>query len=92
MCSFGWAARAQVGPRSICEINSNDTIVDHTWIWRADHGAEVGWTKNLSANGLVVNGSNVTIYGLFVEHHQQFQVLWNGEARAHIFLSIRNSI
>jgi hypothetical protein len=60
------------------EINSNDTIVDHTWIWRADHGAEVGWTKNPSANGLVVNGSNVTIYGLFVEHHQQFQVLWNG--------------
>ncbi len=60
------------------QINSNDTIVDHTWIWRADHGAEVGWTKNLSANGLVVNGSDVTIYGLFVEHHQQFQVLWNG--------------
>ncbi|HEX4285697.1 MAG TPA: coagulation factor 5/8 type domain-containing protein [Terracidiphilus sp.] len=61
------------------EINSNDTIVDHTWIWRADHGAEVGWAKNLSTNGLVVNGNNVTIYGLFVEHHQQFQVLWNGE-------------
>ena len=60
------------------EINSNDTIADHTWIWRADHGAEVGWTKNLSANGLVVNGNNVTIYGLFVEHHQQFQVLWKG--------------
>jgi hypothetical protein len=59
-------------------INSNDTIVDHTWIWRADHGAEVGWTKNLSANGMVVHGNNVTIYGLFVEHHQQFQVLWNG--------------
>ena len=61
------------------EINSNDTIVDHTWIWRADHGAEVGWTKNLSTNGLVVNGDDVTIYGLFVEHHQQFQVLWKGE-------------
>jgi hypothetical protein len=60
------------------EINSNDTIVDHTWIWRADHGAEVGWTKNPSANGLVVNGNDVTIYGLFIEHHQQFQVLWNG--------------
>jgi hypothetical protein len=62
------------------EINSNDTIVDHTWIWRADHGAGVGWTSNTSANGLVVNGNNVTIYGLFVEHHQQFQVLWNGNA------------
>ena len=62
------------------EINSNETIVDHTWIWRADHGAGVGWTSNTSANGLVVNGDNVTIYGLFVEHHQQFQVLWNGNA------------
>ncbi len=59
-------------------INSNDTLVDHTWIWRADHGDGVGWDLNTSANGLVVNGNDVTIYGLFVEHHQQFQVLWNG--------------
>ncbi len=60
------------------EINSSDTIVDHTWIWRADHGAGVGWDKNPSANGLVVNGDDVTAYGLFAEHHQEFQVLWNG--------------
>jgi hypothetical protein len=59
-------------------INSADTIVDHTWIWRADHGAGVGWDRNTSDNGLVVNGDHVTAYGLFVEHHQQFQVLWNG--------------
>ncbi len=59
-------------------INSNDTIIDHTWIWRADHGSGVGWNSNLSANGLVVNGDNVTVYGLFVEHHQEYQVLWNG--------------
>jgi len=62
------------------EIDANDALVDHTWIWRADHGAGVGWTANTSANGLVVNGDRVTIYGLFVEHHQQFQVLWNGNA------------
>jgi hypothetical protein len=61
-------------------INSNDTIVDHTWIWRADHGKGVGWDSNVSANGLVVNGNDVTIYGLFVEHHQEFQVLWNGNS------------
>jgi hypothetical protein len=61
------------------EINSSDTIVDHTWIWRADHGAGVGWDKNPSANGLVVNGGDVTAYGLFAEHHQEFQVLWNGD-------------
>ncbi len=61
------------------EIDSDDVIVDHTWIWRADHGQGVGWTSNLSDNGLVVNGNDVTAYGLFVEHHQQYQVLWNGE-------------
>jgi hypothetical protein len=60
------------------EIDSNDVIVDHTWIWRADHGSGVGWKLNTSENGLLVNGDNVTAYGLFVEHHQQFQVLWNG--------------
>ena len=60
------------------QINSNDTLVDHTWIWRADHGDGVGWDLNTSQNGLVVNGNQVTIYGLFVEHHQKFQVLWNG--------------
>ncbi len=60
-------------------IESNDVLVDHTWIWRADHGAGVGWTKNLSDNGLTVDGDDVTIYGLFVEHHQKFEVVWNGE-------------
>ena len=70
---------AGVGRASVnLRINSSDTIVDHTWIWRADHGSGVGWTSNTSANGLVVNGNDVTIYGLFVEHYQEFQVLWNG--------------
>jgi hypothetical protein len=59
-------------------INSHDTLVDHTWIWRADHGSGVGWELNTSENGLVVNGNEVTIYGLFVEHQRQFQVLWKG--------------
>jgi hypothetical protein len=40
----------------------------------------VRWSSNISANGLIVNGDKVTIYGLFVEHHQKFQVLWNGNA------------
>lgn len=62
-------------------INSNDVIVDHTWIWRADHGVTAGttgWTVNTARNGMVVNGNNVTAYGLFVEHFQEYQVLWNG--------------
>ena len=60
-------------------VNSSDVLIDHTWIWRADHGDGVGWEKNVSRNGLVVNGDHVTALGLFVEHHQQYQVLWNGE-------------
>ncbi len=59
-------------------INSNNVIADHMWLWRADHGSGVGWTSNTAANGLIVNGANVTAYGLFVEHYQQYQVIWNG--------------
>lgn len=61
------------------EINSSDVIGDHFWIWRADHGQGVGWFKNTSKNGLVVNGDNITIYGLFNEHFQEYGTLWNGE-------------
>ncbi len=61
-------------------INSNHVCVDHTWIWRADHGNGVGWDKNRSANGLIVNGDNVLIYGLFNEHFQEYQTLWNGNS------------
>jgi hypothetical protein len=59
-------------------INSSDVIIDHTWIWRADHGAGVGWESNTGDNGIVVAGDDVTAYGLFVEHYQQYQVLWKG--------------
>ncbi|WP_261801620.1 coagulation factor 5/8 type domain-containing protein [Streptomyces sp. ISID311] len=59
-------------------INSSDVIGDHTWIWRADHGDGVGWTQNTADNGLTVNGDDVTMYGLFVEHYQKDQVVWNG--------------
>ena len=62
-------------------INSDDVIGDHTWIWRADHGngGTVGWNINPADTGLVVNGDRVTFYGLFVEHYQKYQTIWNGE-------------
>jgi hypothetical protein len=68
------------------EINSHDVIGDHLWLWRADHGNGVGWTSNTATNGLVVNGNDVTMYGLFVEHYQQHQVQWNGNGgRTYMF-------
>jgi hypothetical protein len=63
-------------------VNSNDVIGDHLWLWRADHGSDdrcVGWSTSTGETGLVVNGDDVTIYGLFVEHFQRAQVEWNGE-------------
>ena len=72
---------ATMGRASVSlQINSNNTLLDHTWLWRADHGnaGTVGWDINTAANGLVVNGANVTAYGLFVEHFQEYQTIWNG--------------
>ena len=54
-------------------------LIDNSWLWRADHGTGVGWTINAASNGIVVNGANVTAYGLFVEHFEQYQTLWNGD-------------
>ncbi|MFI7374341.1 discoidin domain-containing protein [Actinoplanes sp. NPDC049668] len=60
-------------------VNSNHVIGDHLWLWRADHGDGVGWSVNTADQGLVVNGADVTMYGLFVEHFQRYQTVWNGE-------------
>ncbi|MEU1752604.1 discoidin domain-containing protein [Micromonospora matsumotoense] len=59
-------------------VNSDDVIGDHMWLWRADHGDGVGWTVNTADTGLTVNGDDVTMYGLFVEHYQKYQTIWNG--------------
>ena len=72
---------AAAGTTESClQINANDVVGDNLWLWRADHGnaGTVGWTINPCNNGLIVNGDRVTMYGLFVEHHEQFQTLWNG--------------
>jgi hypothetical protein len=77
---------ADAGTAASCvTIDSNDVILDNVWLWRADHGTGVGWTDNMSNNGLIVNGNDVTAYGLFVEHFQQYQTLWNGNGGATYF-------
>lgn len=59
-------------------VNSDHVIGDHMWIWRGDHGNGIGWNTNTADTGLVVNGDGVTMYGLFVEHYQKHQTIWNG--------------
>jgi hypothetical protein len=67
------------------EVNSDNVILDNTWVWRADHGSGVGWDVNTADTGVVINGDNVTAYGLFVEHFQKYDVIWNGENGKTIF-------
>ncbi|MGB8981460.1 MAG: coagulation factor 5/8 type domain-containing protein [Anaerolineales bacterium] len=66
-------------------VNSDDVILDHIWAWRADHGQGVGWDVNTADTGVVVNGDNVMAYGLFVEHYQKYELIWNGENGKTIF-------
>jgi hypothetical protein len=66
------------------EVNSDDVLIDHTWVWRADHGVEgftdtQRWTTNTGRKGAVINGDRVTATGLFVEHFQQYNTTWNGD-------------
>jgi hypothetical protein len=67
------------------EVNSNNVLIDHTWVWRADHGIEgfsgdtERWNTNTGRNGAIINGDNVTATGLFVEHFQEYNTIWNGE-------------
>jgi hypothetical protein len=98
------------------EVNSDRVLIDHTWVWRADHGIEgfdatcdlddpedyencedefgtpigflgdnIRWETNIGRNGVVVNGDDVTATGLFVEHFQEYNTIWNGE-RGQVYL------
>ncbi|WP_240148415.1 adenylyl cyclase [Leifsonia tongyongensis] len=66
-------------------VNSSNVILDDIWAWRADHGTGVGWTTNTADTGVVVNGDDVTATGLFVEHYQKYNVIWNGENGKTVF-------
>lgn len=75
-----------VGCAETClEVNSRHVLGDHLWIWRADHGdratgrVHVGWNESIGNQGLVVNGGDVSMHGLFVEHFRRWNVTWNGE-------------
>jgi hypothetical protein len=72
---------ATAGSVNTAFINDSDyAILDDVWVWRADHGAGAGtWTGDRAATGVIDNGDNVTSYGLFVEHFQKTETVWNGQ-------------
>lgn len=70
-------------------VDADDVLIDHIWVWRADHGVEgftegvsgdtERWRTNTGRTGVVVNGDRVRATGLFVEHFQQYNTVWNGQ-------------
>ncbi|MGA5468445.1 discoidin domain-containing protein [Streptomyces arboris] len=66
-------------------VHSDDVIIDHTWVWRADHGEGVGWETNRADYGVQVYGDDVLATGLFVEHFNKYDVEWYGERGRTIF-------
>jgi hypothetical protein len=85
--------------------DSNNSILDNVWLWRADHGAGqtgtpdqngVGggangcWTCDVAQTGLAVNASNVSAYGLAVEHFEADEVTWDGQGGNVVFFQNEN--
>ena len=66
-------------------INQNNVIGDNFWIWRADHGKNIGFNKNYARLGCVINGHAVTCHALMIEHFYEYQLMWNGEDGEVIF-------
>jgi hypothetical protein len=76
---FARAGGAVVGSADcFVVIHSNNVVGENLWLWRADHGAGAKWDVNKNRNGLIINGDDVTMYGLFVEHCTEHQTIWNG--------------
>jgi hypothetical protein len=85
--------------------DSNNSILDNVWLWRADHGAGqtgtpdqngVGggangcWTCDVAQTGLAVNANDVSAYGLAVEHFEADEVDWNGQGGNVVFFQNEN--
>jgi len=81
------AASSVVGVDTMVHVKSGHVIGDNLWLWRADHTAQgtPSFQSNQCKHGVVVDGDDVTFYGLAVEHVEQDLTLWNGDRGAVYF-------
>ena len=84
----------EVKVETMVRIYSNNVVGDNIWLWRADHtqlaDGEKANKPELSEyhlttfgecmcdTGVLVHGTNVTFYGLAVEHTYKDMVKWHG--------------
>ncbi len=62
-------------------IDSAHVVCDNLWLWRADHDSQglVFNGDNACNTGAVINGDNVTAYGLACEHTLNDLCRWNAD-------------
>lgn len=63
-------------------IDQDHVLIDGSWMKRADSG----WETSLADHGLIVDGNSVSVYGMWLEHYQKTQILWNGDGGRVVFL------
>lgn len=78
-CRVGGARVQDTAVKTAVVVDADGVVGDNLWIWRADHGDGVGWNKNTSDHGIEINGDNVTMVALMVEHFQKEQTIWRGQ-------------
>lgn len=61
------------------KVYSDNSTLDNLWLWRADHGSYIGWSRNSGDTGAQIYGDNVTAYTLMAEHYKKHNVEWYGE-------------
>jgi hypothetical protein len=86
---IGGAQAASAGTALV--DNSDFSIMDDIWAWRADHGAGSGtFTGDAADTGVVVNGDHVSALGLFVEHFLKYETIWHGQDGFLLFFQNEN--
>ena len=81
----GGHSRENIAVDTCLVINQDNVIGDNFWIWRADHGRNIGFDKNYARLGCVINGQSVVCHALMIEHFYEYQLMWNGENGEVIF-------
>ena len=75
----GIASDGPCKTKNCITVDLDNVVGDNLWVWRADHGDNVGWDLNTCKNGIIINGDNISMYALMVEHFNEYQTMWNGE-------------
>lgn len=87
--------REAIAVDTMMKLHSGHVIGDNLWLWRADHaelGSDTANYPEISPifwqseqhqyrveTGIEVNGDDITMYGLAVEHANGHQTVWSGE-------------